>query len=93
MLGRRTKQASNLRSHYKHFHKNTEISGREIRFNARIFAKFTQEQLDTELTQFGNFIRLLARGRAECSTEIDSKETAEEKEDTSVKMTNGKNQN
>lgn len=62
LCGRRTKQASNLRSHYKHFHKNNDISGRQIRLNSRIFNRFTQSEIDAHLHESGDLMALLERG-------------------------------
>lgn len=62
LCGRRTKQASNLRSHYKHFHKNNDITGRQIRLNSRIFNRFTQSELDAHLQEVGDLMLLLERG-------------------------------
>lgn len=76
--GRRTKQASNLRSHYRYFHKNTEITGRQIRVNSRIFVRFTQEQIDMELLEYGDLVRLLAIGREEYNKEEESKRKIKE---------------
>lgn len=76
--GRRTKQASNLRSHYRYFHKITEITGRQIRFNSRIFARFTKEQIDAELLEFGDLTRLLTVGRDEYIKEEENKHQIKE---------------
>lgn len=65
LCGRRTKQASNLRSHYKHFHKNNDITGRQIRLNSRIFNRYTQTELDAQLQEAGDLMVLLARGLEE----------------------------
>lgn len=65
LCGRRTKQASNLRSHYKHFHKNNDITGRQIRSNSRIFNRFTQSEIDAELQNVGDLMALLERGLQE----------------------------
>lgn len=62
LCGRRTKQASNLRSHYKHFHKNNDITGRQIRSNSRIFNRFTQSEIDAQLLESGGLIALLEKG-------------------------------
>lgn len=62
LCGRRTKQASNLRSHYKHFHKNNDITGRQIRLNSRILNRFTQTELDVQLQEVGDLMLLLERG-------------------------------
>lgn len=78
LCGRRTKQASNLRSHYKHFHRNTEISGRQIRLNSRVFARFTQEQLDEHLRQTGDLMALLAKGLEDYQAEENARHMADE---------------
>lgn len=62
LCGRRTKQASNLRSHYKHFHKNNDITGRQIRLNSRILNRFPQSELDTQLQDVGDLMLLLEQG-------------------------------
>lgn len=79
MCGRRTKQASNLRSHYRHFHKNNDISGRQIRLNSRIFSRFTQFEIDTHLQQTGGLIDLLERGLQEYHREESEKNSQIEK--------------
>lgn len=73
LCGRRTKQASNLRSHYKHFHKNTDITGRQIRLNAKIFARFSQSELDTSLQESGDLMGLLAKGLEDHTKEQNEK--------------------
>lgn len=78
MCGRRTKQASNLRSHYRHFHKNTEISGRQIRLNSRVFARYTQDQLDEHLRVAGDLMALLAKGMEEYQAEENARSEAQE---------------
>lgn len=62
LCGRRTKQASNLRSHYKHFHKNNDITGRQIRLNSRILNRFPQSELDAQLQEVGDLMILLEQG-------------------------------
>lgn len=79
ICGRRTKQASNLRSHYKHFHKNNDISGRQIRLNSRIFNRFTQHEIDTQLQQMGDLMALLERGLQEFHHEESEKNSQIEK--------------
>lgn len=79
LCGRRTKQASNLRSHYKHFHKNNDISGRQIRSNSRIFNRFTQNEIDAQLQQTGDLMALLERGLQEFHREEQEKNTEIEK--------------
>lgn len=62
ICGRRTKQASNLRSHYRHLHKMNDISGRQVRLNAKIFERFTQQEIDQHLRENGDLIALLSQG-------------------------------
>lgn len=79
LCGRRTKQASNLRSHYKHFHKNNDISGRQIRLNSRIFNRFTQNEIDAQLEKTGDLMALLERGLQEYHREEMEKNSQIEK--------------
>lgn len=79
LCGRRTKQASNLRSHYKHFHKNNDISGRQIRSNSRIFSRFSQAEIDAELQQNGDLMALLERGLQDFNREETEKNSQIEK--------------
>lgn len=79
LCGRRTKQASNLRSHYKHFHKNTDITGRQIRLNAKIFARFTQSEIDLHLQQSGDLMAILAKGLEDYTNEENEKYNMTEK--------------
>lgn len=79
LCGRRTKQASNLRSHYKHFHKNNDISGRQIRLNSRIFNRFSQTEINEQLEQTGDLMSLLERGMLEFDREEKEKNCQIEK--------------
>lgn len=79
LCGRRTKQASNLRSHYKHFHKNNDITGRQIRLNSRIFNRFSQSEIDIELHNTGDLMALLERGLQEFHREESEKNSQIEK--------------
>lgn len=79
LCGRRTKQASNLRSHYKHFHKNNDITGRQIRLNSRIFSRFTQTEIDAQLQEAGDLMALLERGLLEFDREEKEKSMQIEK--------------
>lgn len=79
LCGRRTKQASNLRSHYKHFHKNNDITGRQIRLNSRIFNRFTQSEIDIQLQTVGDLMALLERGLLEFEREQQEKSMRIEK--------------
>lgn len=79
LCGRRTKQASNLRSHYKHFHKNNDITGRQIRLNSRVFNRFTQSELDAQLQESGDLMLLLERGLKEYHQEEREKSNRIEK--------------
>lgn len=80
LCGRRTKQASNLRSHYKHIHSNTEITGQKIRHNARVFARFSQEQLEEQLRQCGDLVALLVKGLEDYETEENARQLAEKEQ-------------
>lgn len=80
LCGRRTKQASNLRSHYKHIHSNTEITGQKIRHNARVFARFSQEQLEEQLRQCGDLVSLLVKGLEDYETEENARQLAEKEQ-------------
>lgn len=62
LCGKTTKQASNLRSHYKHMHKNDVISGRQIRLNSRVFARYSQQEISMHLQLSGNLVTLLEQG-------------------------------
>lgn len=79
LCGRRTKQASNLRSHYKHFHKNNDITGRQIRLNSRIFNRFTQTEIDAELQKVGDLMAMLEKGLQEFHREEKEKNNQIEK--------------
>lgn len=67
-----------MRSHYRHFHKNTEITGRQIRQNARVFARYAQAELDEELRCTGDLVTLLSRGMEEYLAEQNANQEAEE---------------
>lgn len=79
LCGRRTKQASNLRSHYKHLHKINDISGRQVRMNAKIFERFTQPEIDQHLHDNGDLIGLLAKGLNDYNNEQNEKTEMTEK--------------
>lgn len=79
ICGRRTKQASNLRSHYRHLHKINDISGRQVRMNAKIFERFTQQQIDAHLMENGDLIALLASGQDGYNNEQSEKTEITEK--------------
>lgn len=74
LCGRRTKQAQNLASHYRHFHRNNEVSSKMIRFNAKVFARYSQEQIDATLGSDGDLSALLAKGIIEYNLEMEQKE-------------------
>lgn len=73
LCDRRTKQASNLRSHYKHFHKNNDITGRQIRLNSRILNRFSQNEIDDHLKQYGDLLVLLEKGLKDFNQEESEK--------------------
>lgn len=65
LCGRRTRQASNLRSHYKRFHKNLKITINQIRLNSKVFSRYTQAELDMHLGTNSDLVQLLAKGLEE----------------------------
>lgn len=73
LCDRRTKQASNLRSHYKHFHRNNDITGRQIRMNSRIFGRYSQQEIEQHLREFGDLMVLLEKGLMEYNREQNEK--------------------
>lgn len=79
ICGRRTKQASNLRSHYTHLHKMNDISGRQVRMNAKIFERFTQQEIDQHLLANGDLIALLTKGQEDYNREQNEKSKVTEK--------------
>lgn len=79
ICGRRTKQASNLRSHYTHLHKMNDISGRQVRMNAKIFERFTQQEIDQHLLANGDLIALLTKGQEDYNREQSEKSKVTEK--------------
>lgn len=78
LCGRRTKQAQNLASHYRHFHRNSDISSRVIRFNSRVFKRFSNEELERCLREDGNLGRLLSLGTIEYNKEMEERNRAKE---------------
>lgn len=73
LCNRRTKQASNLRSHYKHFHRNNDITGRQIRHNSRIFSRYSQQEIEQHLGEYGDLMVLLEKGLTEYNREQNEK--------------------
>lgn len=78
LCGRRTKQAQNLASHYRHFHRNLEVTSKIIRFNARVFERYSNEELEQYLREDGDLIRLLTMGTVEYNKEIEEQNRAKE---------------
>lgn len=79
LCDRRTKQASNLRSHYKHFHRNNDITGRQIRLNSRILNRFSQSEIEAHLKQYGDLLMLIEQGLTEHNREENEKNNQIEK--------------
>lgn len=73
LCDRRTRQASNLRSHYKHFHRNKDITGRQIRQNSRIFSRYSQSEIEQHLREYGDLMVLLEQGLTEYNREQNEK--------------------
>lgn len=78
--GRRTKQAQNLASHYRHFHRNLEVTSKIIRFNARVFARYENDELELRLREDGDLCSLLAAGTIEYNKELEQQDRAKEME-------------
>lgn len=70
---RKTRQASNLRSHYKHFHRINDITGRQIRHNSRIFSRYSQQEIEQHLKEYGDLMVLLERGLKDFNRELNEK--------------------
>lgn len=79
LCGRRTKQAQNLASHYRHLHRNNEVTSKMIRYNAKVFARYSQEEIDNALSTEGDLSSLLAKGIIQYNAELEQK-ALEEKE-------------
>lgn len=81
LCGRRTKQAQNLASHYRHIHRNTDVTSKIIRFNSRVFERYTNDELERCLREDGDLARLLAAGSVEYNKEMEEQKQAKEEAD------------
>lgn len=69
-----------MRSHYRHFHKNFEITGRQIRLNSRVFARFSQFELDEEIRISGDLTLMLSHGLEKYQNEQNAQKEAAEQQ-------------
>lgn len=88
LCGRRTKQAQNLRSHYVHYHRDNDMSSRKIRYNSKVFALYSHQELESRLATDGTLVDLLSEGtikyeklQAEKQNSIKTEEKPKDKEE------------